>query len=80
MQKEVTFNEPKKLIQEYLETRTVQIALKKHWNLKESANSFYPKSIFIEVALKCGKIPSKLSSISPYLELWDSMLDIRLLC
>jgi hypothetical protein len=38
----------------------VQIVLKKHQNLKESENSFYPKPNFIEGVPKCGKIPSEL--------------------
>jgi hypothetical protein len=28
--------------------------------LKESSNSFYPKLIFIEGVVKCGKIPSEI--------------------
>ena len=44
--------------------------------MKESANSFYPKPIFIDGVVKCEKIPSELllySSKPPF-----SMLDIRL--
>mgnify|MGYP001345777954 CR=1 FL=1 len=29
-------------------------------NLKESSNSFYPKLIFIEGVVKCGKISSEI--------------------
>ena len=38
-----------------LETRTVQIALKKHYNLKESANLFHPKLIFYRGGSKMWK-------------------------
>ena len=46
-----------------------------------SVNSFYPRLIWIEGLVKCGKILSKLllqSSKPPFRELLDSILDIQL--
>ena len=59
-----------------METRTVQIVLKsnKIWkNLQDSANFFYPKLIFIEGLVECGKIPSELSLQSSKPPLWESL-------